>query len=202
MHAVHHPFAYPLKPLTQASISRQPIPILQATRSNVLPYPGVPHPESFCAAISIRVSHTRNPSAPPFYPGVIHPESFCAAFLSGCYTPGILLCRHSIRMPHTRNPIRRCSTFSRCLASGILSGRRFTFFFILTALSLGSKITFLIKLCCHFHFWQAIFILPLFLKCFEISKESTSVIPNNGVIGIDSGKIKWALVGGPTYVNS
>ena len=36
---------------------------------------------------------------------------------------------------------------------------------------------------------------PMFEKCFEISKESNFVIPNNGVIGIDSSKTKWALVG-------
>ena len=34
-------FTYPLKPLTQASISIQPIPILHATHNHVLPYPCV-----------------------------------------------------------------------------------------------------------------------------------------------------------------
>ena len=143
----------------------------------------------------IRVSHTRNSSPPPFHPGVSHPEFLSAAIPSGCLTPGILLRRHSTRISHIRNAIRRRSTFSGCLTSEIPSSRRSTFFFILRAFSLGSKITFLIKLCCHFYFQQAIFILPLFLKCVEISKESNSVIPNNGVIRIDSGKIKRALVG-------
>ena len=79
----------PLKPLTQASIFEQPIPTLHATHNN----------------ISIRVSHTWNPSAPPFP--------------SGCLTPGILQRRHfhsgvshpepfsaaiSTRVPHTWNP--------------------------------------------------------------------------------------------------
>ena len=70
------------------------------------------HPE-FLRRHSIRMSHTRNSSR-----------------------------RHSIRMPHTRNPIRRRSTFSGCLTSRILSSRRSTFFFILRAFSLGSKIAF------------------------------------------------------------
>ena len=201
MHAILHSFAYPLKPLTQASISIQPIPILRATHDNVLPHPDVSHPEFLSAAfpsgcltlgipspppfpwvshpeflpaaipsgcltpriplrrLSIPVSHSRNSSLPPFHPGVSLPEFLPAALPSGCLTPGILL-RHS--------------TFFGCVTSGILSSRRSTFFFILRAFSLGSKITFLIKLCCRFYFWQAIFILPPFLKCFEISKESNS----------------------------
>ena len=123
----------------------------------------------FCAAISIRVSHTRNP--------------FCAAILSGCLTPGIppappfypgvshpefypRLTFHLLRVSHTRNPIRRRSTFSGCLISGILSSRRSTFFFTFRAFSLGSKIAFLIKLCCHFHFWQAIFHTSSIFKMF------------------------------------
>ena len=61
--------------------------------------------------------------------------------------------------------------------------------------SFGSIITCSIELCCHFYFRQAICIPPLFLKCFEISKESISVILNNGVIGIGSSKMKWAFVG-------
>ena len=43
VHAILHSFTYPLKPLTQASISIQPIPILHATHNHVLPYPCV-HP--------------------------------------------------------------------------------------------------------------------------------------------------------------
>ena len=43
MHVILHSFTYPLKPLTQAPISTQPIPILHATHNHVLPYPCV-HP--------------------------------------------------------------------------------------------------------------------------------------------------------------
>ena len=43
VHAILHSFTYPLKPLTQTSISIQPIPILHATHNHVLPYPCV-HP--------------------------------------------------------------------------------------------------------------------------------------------------------------
>ena len=45
---------------------------------------------------------------------------------------------------------------------------------ILLGIFRSQKSHFLIKiknfLCCHFSFWQVIFILPLFLKCFKISK--------------------------------
>ena len=160
----------------------------------------------------IRVSHTRNPSAPPFP--------------SRCLTPRIFLHSHSTRMPRIRNPSPPpfplgcltsgnsvCPTFHLPRISHIRNPILYVLLnpgvqivliasYFLLRVSLSSKITFLIKLCCHFHFWQAIFIFPLFLKCFEICKESSSVISNNGVIGIDSGKIKWALVGVPTYVNS
>ena len=145
MHVVFHPFAYPLKPLTQASISMQHIPILHATHNNVLPYPGVLHREFLFAVISsgcltpgiplrhhsIRVSHSRNSSPPPFHLGVSLPELLSAAIPSGCLTPritppfhqgvshsesfsadipprcltpGILLRRHSTQMSHTWNP--------------------------------------------------------------------------------------------------
>ena len=148
----------------------------------------------------IRVSHTRNPSPPPFPSGCLTPKILPRHhFPSECLTPGILLRRHSTRMPRIRNPIRRRSTFPGCLTSGILSvdiplspdashpesysptfhlprmphirnpirrrstffgcltsrilsSRRSTFFFILRAFSLGSKITFLIKLCYRFYF--------------------------------------------------
>ena len=135
-------------------------------------HPGVSHPESFCTAISIRVSHTQNPSPPPFPPG--------------CLTTGnsVRPTFHLLRMSHIRNPA------PPSFPSPGVSHFKFS--------SLGFqvlKITFLIKLCCHFHSWQAIFILLPFLKRFEISKGSSFIIPNNGVIGIDSGKIKWALVG-------
>ena len=87
---------------------------------------------------SIRTSHIWNSSSFNIPPG--------------CLTSGIMFGQRS--------------TFSGYLTSGILSGWRLTFFFIVRAFSLGSKITFLIKLCCHFYFRQAIFILPLFFKMF------------------------------------
>ena len=43
VHATLHSFTYSLNPLTQASISIQPIPILHVTHNSVLPYPCV-HP--------------------------------------------------------------------------------------------------------------------------------------------------------------
>ena len=116
------------------------------------------------------------------HPDVSHPEFFPPIFHSDISYPEFFLVQHSIRMSHIRNyirstfhllrishirnSVRRRSTFSGYLTSGILSGRRSTFFFILRAFSLGSKITFLIKFCCHFYFWQVIFILPLFFKMF------------------------------------
>ena len=160
----------------------------------------------------IQMSRIRNSSPLTFHPDALHPE-FCPAnilpypnvsypeFFSpdiplGYLTSEILSGPRSIFSGYLISGILsgRRSTFSGDLASGIMSDRHSTCFFILRAFSLGSKITFLIKLCCHFYFQQAIFILPLFLKCVEISKESNSVIPNNGVIRIDSGKIKRALV--------
>ena len=130
---------------------------------------------------SIRMSHTQNSPPPPFHPGVSHPKFFSAAIpsgcltpgillhhhsLSGCLTPGILLCRHSSQVSHTRNlypppfhpdashPESYPPTFHLPRMPHIRNPirRRSTFFFILRAFSLGSKITFLIKLCCHFHF--------------------------------------------------
>ena len=133
MRAILHSFAYPLKPLTQASISIQPIPILHATHNNVLPCPGVSHPESFSAAISIWTSHIRNPSAPPFHLDVSRPESFCAVIPSGCLTPGIPPLPPSSLVSHSRissappfHPgVSHLESFcaaitSGCLMSGIL----------------------------------------------------------------------------------
>ena len=118
------------------------------------------------------MSHTRNSSPPSFPPGVSLPE-----FLS-------------VAIP------------SRCLTPGILSSRRSTFFFILRAFSLGSKITFLIKLCCHFHFWQAIFHTSSVLKrkCFEISKESNFVILNKWNLWIWSMQ-KWTRLWWGPYIH-
>ena len=56
----------------------------------------------------------------PHSPDVSHPE-FC------------LPTSHLLRMFHTRNSVRRHPTFSGCLTSGILSGRRSTFSGYLTS---------------------------------------------------------------------
>ena len=199
MYVTLHSFTYPLKPLTQASISIQPMSILHATHNNVLPYLDVSHLESFSAAISIWVSHTRNPLTAVFSIRVFYARSSSSpSFPSGCLTPrnhslppfSIRVSRtrnpspppfsirgishpescppmfhllqmshirnstqptfHLLWVSHTRNPVRRRFTFPGCLTSGILSTRRSIFFFILRAFSLGSKVTFLIKLCRHF----------------------------------------------------
>ena len=131
----------------------------------------------------IQMSHIRNSSPSPFHPDISHQEYFSAYIPLGCLTSGILTSeiltseiltskylsgRRSTFSGYLTFGIlsRRRPAFSGCLTSGILSSRRSTFFFILRAFSLGSEITFLIKLCCHFYFWQTIFILPLFFKMF------------------------------------
>ena len=143
----------------------------------------------------LRVSHSRNssrrhstrtspasgnPSLPTFYPGVSLPESLYVAISSRCLTPGIPLRRHSTRVSHSQNsspppfhpdalhPESNPPTFhlSRVSHARNPIRRRSTFFFILRAFSLGSKITFLIKLCCHFYFWQAIFHTSSVFKMF------------------------------------
>ena len=139
------------------------------------------------------MSHTRNSSPLSFPSGVSLPELLSAVIPSGCLTPGIPPPPPFPRVSHSRNSslpsfhpgvslpkFLSAAIPSRCLTPGILSSRRSTFFFILRAFYLGSKITFLIKLCCHFHFWQAIFHTSSVLKrkCFEISKESNFVILN------------------------
>ena len=88
VHAILHSFTYPLKPLTQAPISMQPIPNLHATHNNVLPYPDVSHPEFFSANISIRTSCIRKLSPLTFYPDISHPK---------------FLRRHSTRTSRIRN---------------------------------------------------------------------------------------------------
>ena len=141
VHSILHSFAYPLKPLTQASISIQPMSILHATHNNVLPYLDVSHLESFSAAISIWVSHTRNPltavfSIRVFYAQSSSPPSFPSGyptpgipsplpFPSGCSTPGVPLRRHF--HPDVSPPgIILCRHFpSGCLAPGISLRRHF-----------------------------------------------------------------------------
>ena len=74
MHAILHSFTYPLKPLTQASISIQPIPILYATHNHALPNPDVSHPE-FCPANVLP------------YLGISHPKFFSADIPPGYSQP-------------------------------------------------------------------------------------------------------------------
>ena len=109
----------------------------------------------------IRVSHIRNSPPPPFHPDASHLESFSADIPPGCLASKILLRRHSTRMSHIRNSSPRCHstrtsyirnssppTFHpdishpefffaaippEYLTSGILSGRRSTFFGYLTS---------------------------------------------------------------------
>ena len=69
--------------------------------ADVLPFPDVSHPE-FC------------PTDVPPSPDVSHLEF---------YPPT----SHLLRMSHIQNYVRQCPTFSRCLTSEILSGRRPTF---------------------------------------------------------------------------
>ena len=117
MHAILHSFAYPLKPLTQASISirsTKPVSLSKLSPTCEIlpkkchvalsPLHAVGPLAMRDIAHSIRVSHTRNSSSPPFHPSVSHPESFSAAIPSGYLTPGIPLRRHSIRVSHPRNP--------------------------------------------------------------------------------------------------
>ena len=85
----------------------------------------------------IRVSHTWNPSAPPFPSGcltpgilphrhfhstVLHPESLlCCHFYPSVSHPESFCAVISIRVSHVRNPIHRRSTFPRCLTPAVVS---------------------------------------------------------------------------------
>ena len=142
----------------------------------------------------IRMSHIRNSSPPPLHPDVSHPE-FCPANIQ--HSTQISHIRnstrptfHLLRISHIRNPVRRHSTFPGYLAFEILSSRRPTFFFILRVFSLGSKITFLIKFCYHFYFWQAIFTFPLFFKMCWNKQGIKFRNSEQWSYRIDSGKMK------------
>ena len=118
MHAILHSFTYPLKPLTQTSISIQPISILHVTHNHVLPYPCV-HP----------FNHTTKPvflSKPSLPVGSSLKK--CHVALSPLHTQTIPFTTRGIAHS-TRGRILsgRRSTFSEYLTSGILSGRRSTF---------------------------------------------------------------------------
>ena len=150
MHAILHSFTYPLKPLTQAPISIQPIPILHATHNHVLPYPDVSHPEFFSVDIppgrltsgilrrhSTRMPHIRNSVRPTFYlirmshirnssPLIFHPD---ASHLELCLAT-------VLPYPDVSHPeFFSADIPPEYLTSGILSSRRSTFFFILRAFS-------------------------------------------------------------------
>ena len=131
VHAILHSFTYLLKPLTQASTSIQPIPILYATHNHVLPYPCV---QPF--------NHTTKPvslSKPSPICGILPKK--CHVALSpaggppcdarhGLFHPGKNSVRPTfnlLRISHIWNLSGRRSTFSGYLTSGILSGRRSTF---------------------------------------------------------------------------
>ena len=131
MHAILHSFTYPLKPLTQASISIQPIPILYATHNHALPNPDVSHPE-FCPANVplgrkfslippgysqpplptfhlLRMYHIRNSARPTFY---LIRVSHIRTSSSSTFHPDIHS-RHSVRptfhllrMSHSRHSAR------------------------------------------------------------------------------------------------
>ena len=102
MHAILHSFTYPLKPLTQASISIQPIPILHATHNHVLPYPCV-HP----------FNHTTKPVS------LSKPSPTCGILPKKCHV--------ALSPLHTQTvPLRRV-TLAHSTRGRILSGRRSTF---------------------------------------------------------------------------
>ena len=126
---------------------------------------------------------------PPFAPRHPHvPEPSPAVVSSGRPLCPECLRRHLPQVPRSRNPILQLLLSPGIQMVPIVS-------YLVLRVSLSFIIAFSIELCCHFYFRQTIFISPLFLKCFELSKESISVIPNNGVIGIGSSKMKWVLVG-------
>ena len=108
MHAILHSFTYPLKPLTQASISIQPIPILHATHNHVLPYPCI-HP----------FNHTTKPVS------LSKPSPTCGILPKKCHVAFSPL--------HTQTvPLRRV-TLAHSTRGRIMSGRHSTFSGYLTS---------------------------------------------------------------------
>ena len=118
VHSILHSFTYPLKPLTQASISIQPIPILHATHNHVLSYPCV-HP----------FIHTTKPvslSKPSPTYGILPKK--CHVAPSPLHTQTVPFAMRGIaHSTWGRILSSRRSTFSGYLTSGILSDRRSTF---------------------------------------------------------------------------
>ena len=112
MHVILHSFTYPLKPLTQASISIQPILILHATHNHVLPYPCV-HPFN-CTTKPVSFSKLS-----PTY-GILPKK--CHVALSPLHTQTVpLATRHIAHSTQGRILSGRHSTFSGYLIFGILS---------------------------------------------------------------------------------
>ena len=80
LHAILHSFTCPLKPLTQAFISIQPIPILHATHNHVLPYPCV-HPFNHTTKpVSLSKSSPCIPIKPVFHPPIFIPTTTKPSF--------------------------------------------------------------------------------------------------------------------------
>ena len=124
VHAILDSFTYPLKPLTQASISIQPIPILHATHNHVLPYPCI-HPFNHTTKLV-------SLSKPSPTCGILPKK--CHVALSSLHTQTVpLAMRDIVHSTRGRILFGRCSTFSGYLTSGILSGRRSTFSEYLTS---------------------------------------------------------------------
>ncbi|WJZ83125.1 hypothetical protein VitviT2T_002832 [Vitis vinifera] len=124
VHATLHSLAYPLKPLTQTSISIQPTKPVSLSKlsptSGILPKKNATwlsppcdawhssfHPDGNLRRHSTRISHIQNsvPADVPPSPDVSHPEFFSADILPGYLTSGILLRRHSTRISHIRNSV-------------------------------------------------------------------------------------------------
>ena len=149
VHAILHSFIYPLKPLTQASISIQPTKPVSLSKpsptcgillkknamwlSLSLAHDGPPydarrssfHPRENSVRPTfhfLRMSHIRNPIQPTFY----------LIRMSHIRNP-VRPTFHILRMSHIRNPVWPTSTFSGCLTFGILFGRHSTFSGCLTS---------------------------------------------------------------------
>ena len=127
VHATLHSLAYPLKPLTQTSISIQPTKPVSLSKlsptSGILPKKNATwlsppcdawhssfHPNGNLRRHSTRISHIRNSisaNVPPS-PDVSHSEFFSADIPPGYLTSGILSrpMFHLLRISHIRNSVR------------------------------------------------------------------------------------------------
>ena len=132
-------------------------------------------------------------------------QSSPATITPGHIAPGILLRRHSIRMSHIRNSSPPHSTWLSYIRNPVPPPFPSPDVLHFKFSSLGFqvlKITFLIKIGCHFLSGKPFSHLLCFKKCFEISKGSNSVISSDGIYGISSCKNELDFGGGPTYVTS